>query len=360
MSESEKQVKLFALKVLKKEGELARKELIKKNLLLTDYYLAKDDQYLYFPVKKDDIAEFNSNWEFISRNFVEKEKIIHVQDKLKEMLPEDLHSFLPSSFDMLGKAILIKLPEELFGYTSKIGEIILKHFKLQSVFNKIGDVSTIYRTSRYECIAGEDEPIITIKLNNLRFILNINKVYFNLRLGIEYKRMIEHIRDGDIIIDMFSGIGPFSILCAATNQVTTYSCDVNPHAIKYLFENLELNKNVIKGKLNVYQGDISEKINMFPKADVIFMNLPESAIDFLEIALLHLKEKGIIFLHQFIRFVDNEDAKELKYFQKYLERKVKELNIMHNLTKNSINVSYRILRKVSPSKSHVVWEIKSG
>ena len=61
-----------------------------------------------------------------------------------------------------------------------------------------------------------------------RFLLDVKKVYFSPRLATERKRITDHVKNNEIIVDMFAGIGPFSISIARKHKVKIYAIDINP------------------------------------------------------------------------------------------------------------------------------------
>ena len=70
-------------------------------------------------------------------------------------------------------------------------------------------------------------------------MLDVKKVYFSPRLATERKRITDQVKNNEIIVDMFAGIGPFSISIARKHKVKIYAIDINPYAYKYLKKNIE-------------------------------------------------------------------------------------------------------------------------
>ena len=113
----------------------------------------------------------------------------------------------------------------------------------------------------------------------IRFKLNPSTVYFSPRLATERSRIVDEVKENEIIIDFFAGIGSFPISIAHVKNALIYSVDINPEAFKYVNENIKLNKLV--GEVIPIEGDIREVIKDLPLADRILMNLPGTAKDFL-------------------------------------------------------------------------------
>ena len=85
--------------------------------------------------------------------------------------------------------------------------------------------------------------------------LDVKNVYFSPRLATERKRVQELTNDGEEILDMFAGIGPFPIVIAKEKNVNITAVDINEHAIKYLNENIKLNKLAPNAHITAICGD---------------------------------------------------------------------------------------------------------
>ena len=112
--------------------------------------------------------------------------------------------------------------------------------------------------------------------------MDIAKVYFSPRLATERYRVCQAVCEGEVVLDMFAGIGPFSILIAKHSLPSRiYAIDMNQTAIEYLRRNTERNKISI---ITPILGDAALEA---PKLDAnrIIMNLPHSSFVFLEQAL---------------------------------------------------------------------------
>ncbi|MEI8003308.1 MAG: methyltransferase domain-containing protein, partial [Methanothrix sp.] len=115
--------------------------------------------------------------------------------------------------------------------------------------------------------------------------------YFTPRLGTERQRIASQVRPGDVVLDMFAGVGPFALLLAKKGA-DVIAIDKNPVAVKYLRENAILNK--IK-HIEILEGDAAELALRYEnRADHVIMNLPHSASQFLLTAIRAAKPEGIV------------------------------------------------------------------
>ncbi|AMQ17998.1 tRNA (guanine(37)-N1)-methyltransferase Trm5b [Thermococcus peptonophilus] len=280
---------MLAVKVPKREAENVRRKLIELGVLAKGYSPKREKDFVLFPVTRP-----VEGFELAEAEFKKTERRPHSYREVVEV-PKELRSLLPSSFDIIGDIAIIELPEELIEYGKAIGEAILKvHRHIKAVFAKGSKVSGEYRVRELIHLAGEKRTETLHRENGIRLKLDVAKVYFSPRLATERMRVFEKVQPGEIIFDMFAGVGPYSILLAKKAKLV-FACDINPWAIKYLEENRKLNKtpNVIP-----ILGDV-RKVTGQIEADRVIMNLPKFADRFLREAMLSVKSGGIIHYYGF-------------------------------------------------------------
>jgi tRNA (guanine37-N1)-methyltransferase len=116
-----------------------------------------------------------------------------------------------------------------------------KNPKLKTVVNKVGTITNEFRVPEFEVLAGDPSLVTEIKQHGATFLLDYGMVYWNSRLEGEHKRLFAQFKPGQIIVDMFAGIGPFAIP-AAQQGCVVFANDLNPTSVKYLKLNSEINK----------------------------------------------------------------------------------------------------------------------
>jgi tRNA (guanine37-N1)-methyltransferase len=115
------------------------------------------------------------------------------------------------------------------------------------------------------------------------FLLDIAEVYFSPRLATERHRVVEQVREGERVFDMFAGVGPF-VVPMAKRGAEAVGCDLNPVAVDYLRENAR--RNGVAERVTAIQGDVREVADDYEGwAERLVMNLPHSADDFLDTAV---------------------------------------------------------------------------
>ncbi|MFS7982385.1 putative tRNA (guanine(37)-N(1))-methyltransferase [Helianthus anomalus] len=167
---------------------------------------------------------------------------------LKQVLPHGLE--VPSSFETIdfkfqynGHIAHLNIPDELLPYKDVIAKVIYdkNHPRIQTVVNKVGSIANEFRVPKFEILAGKPDMATEVKQYGATFKLDYGLVYWNSRLEHEHIRLVNKFDQGDIICDMFAGIGPFAIP-AAQKGCFVYANDLNPDSVRYLKINADVNK----------------------------------------------------------------------------------------------------------------------
>ncbi len=270
-------MKCLCAVVPREDGENTRLILSETGLMRTDVHIASDDKFVYIPVTTEKGIRFPVQ----EKELEEIDTHLNFKDVLE--LPPGLMELVPNSFDIVGDIFVLKLFPELEPYTEDIANALLETNKNAKVVALDKGVKGEFRTRNLEILAGENRTTTVQKEYGLRYEMDLAKVYFSPRLATERKRISELAQPGERVMDMFCGVGPFSLLLAKTSKPTiVYAIDKNPQAINYLFKNIKFNK--IKN-ISPMLGDARDMAKKLSVPDRIIMNLPHSAIDFLDIAL---------------------------------------------------------------------------
>lgn len=324
------------------KGEEIRKALLEKGILRKNLAIARDDEFVYFPIldtKEKRVLEF----EVIERNFRELQRRSKNYKDIVEV-PEDVRASLPSSFDVIGRVAIIKLPDDLLNYKQEIGEAILKANKsIETVVIDAG-VEGEERVRRLEIVAGKTYTQTVHKEYGIELEMDPSKVYFSPRLATEHWRIAQMVEKGEVVLDMFCGVGPFSILIAKhRNPKKIYALDVNEDAIRYLKKNIERNKI---SNVDALLGDSKVLVPKLESADRIIMNLPFSAFEFLPIALSKVKRNGIIHYY------------EVLSYEKKDERFKEVVRIAEEQSIRIIKLGERAVHTYSPNSNLYCFDLK--
>ncbi len=265
----------FYIKVPKNEGEKVRLELTRLAAIDKNLRIRSDGEALLIPVVRP-VEGFGETGKG-GFDVLEKEES-----------PVDLLGFAPA-YEQIGDIAIIDRhePDAL-----RVAEVLIRQKKIKTVLLAQTPVNGEYRTRQLSILAGENRTETVYRENGCRYRLDLARVYFTPRLSTERMRIAEQIKDGDLVVDMFAGVGPFSILIAKRNPSShVIAVDKNPDAVKYLKENMKLNK--VKN-LEIIEGDAKEVLKRISGADHIIMNLPHSGLDFLGTAIGAIKKGGVV------------------------------------------------------------------
>ena len=132
---------------------------------------------------------------------------------------------------------------------------------------------------------------------NCTYKLDYFKAFWNSRLQGERERITNLFKPGEVVLDVFAGVGPFSVL-ACKKKCFAHSNDLNPHCYQWMCENVKSNKVV--DRMRPYNMDAREFINRVTEELIegemsgdgfaskmksmysqVIMNLPGTAVEFL-------------------------------------------------------------------------------
>jgi tRNA (guanine37-N1)-methyltransferase len=273
---------------------------------------------------------------------------------LKEALQEKLEvteiDKLSASFDIIGSIAIIKIPETLSPKKKLIADTLIEEIRpVKTVFSQVSAIEGDYRLRKLEFLSGDNTPITIYKEHGCTFKVDVINTYFSPRLSTERLRISNLVGPNEVIVNMFGGVGTFSIIIARNNKTSKiYSIDSNPNAYDLCKENIGLNK-LSKNVFAIF-GDAKDAI---PKelegvATRVLMPLPEKAREFIEPAISSLvNNKG--FVHYFAH-VGAENKK--KAIQNALADTTESFRDFNHTIRN-----IRVVREVGPRFYQIVADV---
>lgn len=220
--------------------------------------------------------------------------MIHV--KLKDLLslPEEEPGLPPRRWQVVGSVIIVKIPPQLEHRKKEIGEALLRLYpRCRTVLNDRG-VQGQFREPDVEMMAGSETETMHIE-NRCRFKLDAAKLIFSPGNLAERMRMSK-LGSGEVVVDMFAGIGYFSIPMAVHSRPRKIvAIELNPAAFHYLKQNIALNR--VEDIVEPVLGDCSKAA---PKniADRVIMGYVLTTHAYLKPAMEALKSGGILHYHE--------------------------------------------------------------
>jgi tRNA (guanine37-N1)-methyltransferase len=310
--------------------------------------------YLYIPLirepQSNELKDLKANlpkFKILKREFLERaERPLTLVDLLGDKLPQHLLASVPHAIDFVGDIAVVEILPELEDYKAIVGKAILAtHKRLSTVLAKSSAVSGEYRVREFETIAGVKKTKTVHREYGCVFHVDLAKAYFSPRLSYEHNRVASLVEEDETVLDMFAGVGPFSILIAKKHKkVHVYAVDKNPEAIQLLKKNIIVNR--VEAKITPLLGEaeqiVAEKLK--GSSDRVIMNLPEKAIEYVDAACEAIKpDGGIIHCYEFTSAPEPLETAKIRLAEavKQTNRELKE--ILHS----------RIVRGTAP----FTWQI---
>lgn len=282
----------LAIRVPLERGESVRRRLKELGILDVSRKPRREDNFLLIPITHW-IDSLSGLGEPVETELEEVEKRKGLWEELENLLGDEIQK-IARSFDVVGDIAILEIDQDLIQRRGReIGEIFLKHLKnVRVVLAKGSEVSGEFRIRKYIHLAGERRTETVHREHDCLFKLDLEKVYFSPRLAYERMRVAEEVGDGEVVLDMFAGIGAFAITIARHSGASrVYAIDKNPHAYRYMVENIRLNK--VENKVVPILGDSRNAPSLIgEKVDRVIMDNPTMSFEFLDIALKSLGKNG--------------------------------------------------------------------
>ncbi|MCK7510270.1 MAG: class I SAM-dependent methyltransferase family protein [Desulfobacterales bacterium] len=215
------------------------------------------------------------------------------QERIAERLgiPNELKALLPDKYERLGHVLVLRLQEPLLPYRKDIAEAYAKVLKARTVLLEKGIIRGVERRPDVELLYGT-ETETTHSESGILYRLDPTKVMFSSGNFDEKLRMASLDCRGETVVDMFAGIGYFTMpIAAKAGAEKVIACEINPEAIRFLRKNIELNR--VTDKVTVFDGD-NRDLPGEGFADRVVMGYVNVTWQFLPKAFLLVKKGGMI------------------------------------------------------------------
>ena len=218
-----------------------------------------------------------------------------------------------NAFDIIGDIAIFRLPPFSVAKAANVAEAIMnRHNNVKTVFIQTGAVTGDFRLRSLKYVAGEKSTRTIHKEHGCSFAVDVESCYFSPRLLNERMRIAKLVQPSEVIVNMFAGVGCFSIIIARYAQAEkVFSIDMNPIAVKFMKENIRRNR--VFDTVIPIQGEARATIDAFLErnADRILLLLPGKALEYMSCALSSLKASGgWIHIHTFSYAAKTVDPKE--------------------------------------------------
>lgn len=226
-----------------------------------------------------------------------------------EVYGEDKARLATRSMDIIGDIAIIKIPNELMEKRFEFGEKLLEYLPyVETIFRQKSPVRGSYRLRELEFLAGRFKTLTVYKEYGLRLFVDVLRTYFTPRLSTERWRISQMVNEGEIVLNMFAGVGPYSILIAKNRSIDhVYSVDINYDAVKLHRSNNVLNK--VSDKIDVYVGDAEQLVEekFVESVERVIMPLPEKGLEYLGSAVKAIDTDGWIHVYLHVPYKERQE-----------------------------------------------------
>jgi tRNA (guanine37-N1)-methyltransferase len=246
--------------------------------------------------------------------------------------------------DVIGDIAIVKPPAGGPGEKRAAAEALMLSMKnVKCVFEQSGGIEGEFRLRKLGHLAGENRTLTVHRENGCAFKVDVAKCYFSPRLSTERQRLAEEVGPGESVLNMFAGVGPFSVALAKKEAAVT-SCDANLYACVLHEENSRANR--VSSSIEVLNADAACLPGMLrERFDRVLMPHPSASDRYLSAALALVKRSGRV--HYYRHVLGRDEAEAEKALKSELKR----------LLPAGFTSSTRRVREVGPRWVEMVAEI---
>ncbi|MCL1984523.1 MAG: class I SAM-dependent methyltransferase family protein [Methanomassiliicoccaceae archaeon] len=256
-------------------------------------------------------------------------------------LPGSVIRDLPMRWEFVGDIVILRINDNAIPYKSEIGRVYGEELNAKTVCADIGGVSGELRRPKMEVLFGSDTESVRLE-NGIRYRFDVTKIMFASGNTDERGRMKHLDCTNEVVVDMFAGIGYFSLPIAKfTGAKKVIACEKNPDSYHYLCQNIRMND--VSGIVVPVLGDNREL--EIRDADRIIMGYVQRTSEFLGKAKEMIRSGGTIHYH------------DTFYVSEHMER----LNAIFSeaLGKDGYEVlTVKEVKSFAPAVSHYVADVR--
>jgi len=194
--------------------------------------------------------------------------------------------------------------------TKKMAAALLEKLpNVKCVFQQEGGIEGEFRLRKLRHLAGEKRTLTVHRESGCSFKVDVRRCYFSPRLSTERLRIADQVGRSERVLNMFAGVGPFSIVIAKKSRARVTSCELNAFACKLHEENVRLNKVLdLVEVLNLDAAKLAKRVE--GKFDRVLMPHPSAADRFLPVALSLTARGGVIHYYRHVLGRSESEAEE--------------------------------------------------
>lgn len=165
-----------------------------------------------------------------------------VVDRLRASLPDPmLASLAPPKWEKHGDVLVLRLPDALLAHAESVARAYADALDARTVIHDPSGVSGELREMRGRLLLGTDPVALHVE-NGVKYRFDASRVMFSSGNVEERARVARVPARGETVVDMFAGIGYFTLpLALHAGPARVFALEKNPLSHRFLVENVALN-----------------------------------------------------------------------------------------------------------------------
>lgn len=281
------------LRVERARAEMARHRLVELGILDRSRRISRDSGHVHFPLlapPPEPLGEIVEDE--TAMRCVQIPPFYRIMENAD--IPGYLKPALPDKWERLGKVVVIRLGAELLPFAEEVARAYAGVLGAETVLRDMSGSRGQSREPTMELLWGKDTETVHVE-DGIRYFFDAARIMFSSGNIDERIRMGKTVGPGETVVDMFAGIGYFTLPMAVRGRPgKVFACELNPVSHRYLQRNVGMNR--VGGTVEPLLGDCRE-VAPEGAADRVVMGHFRSP-EFLDKALLVLRPKGgILHIH---------------------------------------------------------------
>jgi tRNA wybutosine-synthesizing protein 2 len=213
-----------------------------------------------------------------------------VRDRVRRAVGSDVADALPAGYQRMGSVLLLRLSPRLAPHFAAIGRAWQDELGVATVLVRTGPISGELREPTVVRVAGDATETEVVE-HGVRFRFDAARVMFAAGNRTERARIGRLVKPGERVVDLFAGIGYFSVPAArAHRSVRVIAVEKNPVAYRYLLENLR--RNGVADRVDARLGENREVPLPLADADRVLLGILPDATPWVGRALELVRPEG--------------------------------------------------------------------
>ncbi|MHA2357412.1 MAG: class I SAM-dependent methyltransferase [Candidatus Heimdallarchaeaceae archaeon] len=258
------------------------------------------------------------------------------------------------AFEIIGNIMVVRNVTDIKAIREFAKVKMEKHPYIKTVLQQTTKIQGQERKRDFNYIMGEKTFETVHNEYGNSYFVDLSNTFFSPRLSYERQRIAQLVKKGEIVLNFFSGVGPFSIAIAKKQpDCVVHSIEINQAAYQLMVKNIE--NNNCKTIVFPYLGDAFEivKERFINTASRILLPLPLESDKSLPVGYDALKNhQGIIHW----QITVHKDSKDIS--SQDIEKRVRGILENNHITTEFSIETLRIIRWIAPRIAHLGVDLR--